>query len=86
MSKIEVHLTDGRVIDVSDLDTVAMFQKLREAGVTLELIKETRHYLPEGTIPSITCPRCGKKSYNKHDIAEKYCGACHQFHEFLWRE
>ena len=84
MSRIEVHLTDGRVIDVSDLDTRAMFEKLHEAGVTsLELIKETRHILPAGTIPSITCPACGAKSYNRHDIEQRYCGACHQFHEFL---
>lgn len=36
--------------------------------------------------PSITCPRCGKKSYHPNDISEKYCGACKQFHEFLKRE
>lgn len=27
--------------------------------------------------PSITCPRCGRTSYNPNDIAEGYCGACH---------
>jgi hypothetical protein len=32
---------------------------------------------PEATI---TCPRCGKTSYHPQDIAEKYCGYCHQFH------
>lgn len=31
--------------------------------------------------PSIVCPRCGRRSFNSHDIAEKYCGACHLFHE-----
>lgn len=30
---------------------------------------------------SITCPRCGKTSYSQWDIAEKYCGFCHQFHD-----
>lgn len=29
--------------------------------------------------PSFVCPRCGAKSYNPHDIAERYCGACHRF-------
>jgi hypothetical protein len=29
--------------------------------------------------PSYTCPRCGRVSYHPRDIAEKYCGACHQF-------
>jgi hypothetical protein len=27
--------------------------------------------------PSITCPRCGSVSYNRNDIAQGYCGACH---------
>lgn len=26
---------------------------------------------------SITCPRCGRTSYNPTDVAEGYCGACH---------
>lgn len=32
---------------------------------------------------SITCPRCGRTSYHPRDIQERYCGACHQFHEFM---
>lgn len=81
MRKIEVHLLDGRVIDVSDLPPDEMFAKLREAGVhTLDQIHETRHYVH---LPSITCPRCGKVSYHPKDIAEKYCGHCRQFHEFM---
>lgn len=31
--------------------------------------------------PSITCPKCGKTSYNMNDIDQRYCGACHAFHE-----
>jgi hypothetical protein len=27
--------------------------------------------------PSITCPECGRTSYNRHDIAQGYCGNCH---------
>jgi hypothetical protein len=30
--------------------------------------------------PSITCPVCERTSYNPHDIANRYCGNCHQFH------
>lgn len=26
---------------------------------------------------SITCPRCGRTSYNLNDIVERYCGNCH---------
>ena len=29
---------------------------------------------------SITCPKCGMTSYNPMDIAQRYCGNCHEFH------
>jgi hypothetical protein len=29
----------------------------------------------------ITCLLCGRTSYNLNDIANRYCGACHRFHE-----
>ena len=32
-----------------------------------------------GQQPSITCPACGRTSYNPHDIANQYCGNCHRF-------
>jgi ribosomal protein S27AE len=28
---------------------------------------------------SITCPRCGMTSHNPHDIAQGYCGNCHDW-------
>jgi ribosomal protein L37E len=28
----------------------------------------------------IECLRCGLKSFNKNDIAQKYCGKCSGFH------
>lgn len=36
-----------------------------------------------GKTASITCPRCGAVSYNPNDIVQRYCGRCHQFHEFF---
>lgn len=33
-----------------------------------------------GIIKGIYCLKCGKTSYNPTDIAQKYCGHCHQFH------
>ena len=27
------------------------------------------------------CPRCGRVSHHPQDLANKYCGACHQFEE-----
>lgn len=32
---------------------------------------------------AIRCPRCGWVSHNENDVAEKYCGHCHQFHAFM---
>lgn len=29
----------------------------------------------------IQCPKCLKKSYNKNDIANNYCGNCKKFYE-----
>ncbi len=29
--------------------------------------------------PSYRCPTCGRVSYNPSDLANLYCGACHQF-------
>ncbi|MFE3757902.1 hypothetical protein ACFXO9_26645 [Nocardia tengchongensis] len=31
--------------------------------------------------PSISCPRCGMRSYAPGDIDHKYCGNCHAFHD-----
>jgi len=30
---------------------------------------------------SITCPRCGRTSFNPNDIEQRYCGNCHRFHD-----
>jgi ribosomal protein L37E len=29
--------------------------------------------------PSVTCPRCGRTSHHPDDVAEGYCGACHDW-------
>jgi hypothetical protein len=34
---------------------------------------------PDGK--SITCQRCGMTSHHPKDVAEKYCGHCHVFHD-----
>ena len=30
---------------------------------------------------TITCPRCGRTSYNPEDVKQRYCGACHMYHD-----
>jgi hypothetical protein len=34
---------------------------------------------PDGR--SIMCHRCGKTSYNLHDVSHRYCGHCKRFHD-----
>lgn len=29
--------------------------------------------------PSFWCPRCRRRSFNRHDVRARYCGACHVF-------
>lgn len=31
--------------------------------------------------PSITCPRCNRVSHHPEDVRQRYCGACHAFHD-----
>jgi hypothetical protein len=31
-------------------------------------------------VPSITCPTCGRTSWNPNDVRERYCGNCHAYH------
>lgn len=33
------------------------------------------------TPPYIVCPRCGRTSHNRNDIEQRFCGACHRFHD-----
>lgn len=33
--------------------------------------------------PYIVCPKCGMVSHNPNDVRERYCGACHVFHDDL---
>jgi hypothetical protein len=34
---------------------------------------------PTGDPPGFTCPRCGRTSFHPDDLAEGYCGACHDW-------
>jgi hypothetical protein len=35
---------------------------------------------------SIICLRCGEKSYNANDVAQRYCGNCKIFHDDFERD
>lgn len=32
-------------------------------------------------VMSIQCPRCHARSYHPGDVANRYCGRCHMFHD-----
>jgi hypothetical protein len=38
-------------------------------------------YLLSSDGKGITCCRCGKTSFHEADVANRYCGFCHLFHE-----
>jgi hypothetical protein len=44
---------------------------------------ETNHWamVARYSIPSITCPKCKRTSFNPGDIRYRYCGACHEYHD-----
>jgi hypothetical protein len=39
----------------------------------------TYRLAPDGQ--SITCLVCGRTSHHPRDVAERYCGHCHRFHD-----
>jgi hypothetical protein len=44
-------------------------------------VSAARTYIIDRAGQWITCLRCDRTSYNQSDIAEKFCGHCHHFHE-----
>ncbi|MBN3946746.1 MAG: hypothetical protein HWQ38_09715 [Nostoc sp. NMS7] len=58
---------------VSLLETIELIDAI---ATGIEVIKARE-------LPSITCPRCKKTSYNPGDILNKYCGNCHAWHSDL---
>lgn len=52
---------------------------IRQAAVAAYL--EYQSQLVEQAEASITCPRCGRTSWNPNDVLNRYCGACHLFHD-----
>jgi hypothetical protein len=44
-------------------------------GVFRDLIESE----PMQVVAASTCPRCGRTSHNPTDIAQGYCGACHDW-------
>lgn len=57
---------------MSDYDSIAaLFERLQRRR------REGR--FANVKLPHITCPRCGRTSYNPNDVREGYCGNCHDW-------
>jgi hypothetical protein len=55
------------VIDLSASDAHRMSEALQQAA----------HHAAGA--PAFTCPRCGRTTHHPVDVAESYCGACHDY-------
>jgi hypothetical protein len=68
--------------DPAKIDPPGPWIKAVHSGIYREPGVNQKGY--EGRV--IWCPGCGRKSTNPDDIAKRYCGNCHQFHELIgWR-
>lgn len=47
---------------------------------TREFADDDEPITPIDQVPKITCPKCGKTSFNPTDVRVKYCGNCHAYH------
>jgi hypothetical protein len=67
----------GRYTEREARDIVAAANLITVNEITMPMDEASTYQPP----PSFACPRCRRRSFNPHDIAERYCGACHVFHE-----
>jgi uncharacterized C2H2 Zn-finger protein len=58
-------------------------------GGSLPRVIRLKHFLVRERqgIQVLECLQCGRISSNSHDIAQRYCGKCHEFLEedVVWR-
>lgn len=55
--------------------------KLNEAELEVVQSHERYQIVHYRGYPGIKCLTCKLTSFNMNDIAERYCGNCHVFHE-----
>ena len=65
-------------------DTVNELHKI--LGKKRQEIRNLKELLAAARVPFIACPKCGRVSYNRNDIDQKYCGNCNMFHEDIIRQ
>lgn len=72
-----VAFAEQEVADWSERNADRYWEAMRFKGA----IEDALLAAPVGSRPAITCPRCGRTSYHPKDVTERYCGACHLFHD-----
>lgn len=73
----------------TNVDEAGRYSLIDASRIVLDanLITVNEQAIPEAeasvfhAAPSFCCPRCRRRSFNPHDVAERYCGACHLFTE-----
>lgn len=75
------YMKENNITDINLVDEKVIQKKYDE------IMKKYMWEDPEGYIndkyPSIKCPQCEIVTYNTNDIAHKYCGNCHEYHEHM---
>jgi hypothetical protein len=50
-------------------------------GLASDIVASRVPYLLVDRDTAILCFTCGRISHNPNDVEQKYCGACHRFHD-----
>lgn len=66
----------GAIIARGEAEQLCIICTRNEAGVSTPIT-------PIARLETIVCPQCESVSYNPNDIAQRYCGRCHQFHDLM---
>lgn len=66
---IEKYMQENNIKKIDDVDA-AIIQKKYDDIIKLDF-------------PHIICPQCKAVSYNDNDIKYKFCGNCHEWHEYM---
>jgi hypothetical protein len=50
MPRVEIHLYDGRILDLSDMTVDEMVARLSQERIVPEMVKETIHFIDKDSI------------------------------------
>ena len=67
------------VIELHPMQVGAFMAMIHQAMGELNADREEKARARAEQTPHITCPRCGKTSWNQNDLREGYCDHCHDW-------